>query len=222
MGKVFIFSLLWWLTGNPFVAMIIILLVIYFLDLRFVRLLPDITKPYRRWRRLTSLKNQLRLNPHDTSGKLEIARLHMEKQQYHEALRYLEEISSVMQDSPEYLCDKGICLLKIGQMEEGLPLIEQALKANPRVKYGEPYLVMGEAYAKQNQKEKALACLEELARMNMSSCEVYYKQGELYLALQQKEKAKVSFQEAVEVYRGLPPYKRRTERRWALLSWLKR
>jgi len=222
LGKVFIFSLLWWLTGNPFVAMIIILLVIYFLDLRFVRLLPDITKPYRRWRRLTSLKNQLRLNPHDTSGKLEIARLHMEKQQYHEALRYLEEISSVMQDSPEYLCDKGICLLKIGQMEEGLPLIEQALKANPRVKYGEPYLVMGEAYAKQNQKEKALACLEELARMNMSSCEVYYKQGELYLALQQKEKAKVSFQEAVEVYRGLPPYKRRTERRWALLSWLKR
>lgn len=221
MGKVFIFSILWWLTGNPFVAMLIILLLLYVLDLRFVRLLPDITKPYRRWRRLSNLQNQLRLNPHDTNSKLEIARLHMEKHQYKEALPYLEEISTVMQDAPEYLCDKGICLLKVGRMEDGLPLIDQALKANPRVKYGEPYLVMGEAYAKQNQQEKALACLEELARMNMSSCEVYYKLGELYLALQQKEKAKASYREAVEVYRGLPSYKRRTERRWALLSWLK-
>jgi len=222
MGKVFLFSILWWLTGNPFAALIIILLLLYFLDLRFVRLFPDITKPFRRWRRLSTLKNQLRLNPHDTPAKLEAARLLMEKRQFSEALTYLEEISSLMQDSPEYLSDKGSCLLKLGRTEEGLQLIEQALRANPRVKYGEPYLLIGEAYAKQQQMEKAIASLEELARMNMSSCEVYYKQGELYNELQQKEKAKRSYLEAVEVYRGLPSYKRRTERRWALLAWLKK
>ncbi|GED72183.1 hypothetical protein BRE01_58850 [Brevibacillus reuszeri] len=222
MGKMFLFSILWWLTGSPFAALIIILLVLYFLDLRFVRLLPDFTKPFRRWRRLSALQNQLRLNPHDTPAKLEAARLLMEKRQYSEALTYLEEISSLMQDSPEYLCDKGNCLLKMGRTEEGLQLIEQALRANPRVKYGEPYLLVGEAYAKQQQMEKAIASLEELARMNMSSCEVYYKQGELYNELQQKEKAKRSYLEAVEVYRGLPSYKRRTERRWALLAWLKK
>lgn len=222
MGKIFLFSFLWWLTGNPFVALIIILLLLYILDLRFVRLLPDITKPYRRWRRLSALKNQLRLNPHDTPAKLEAARLLMEKRQFGEALSYLEGISSLMQDSPEYLCDKGICLLKVGRMEEGLLLIEQALRANPRVKYGEPYLRVAEAHAKQNQREKAIASLEELATINMSSCEVYYKQGELYAELQQKEKAKQAYLEAVEVYRGLPPYKRRMERRWALLAWLKK
>jgi tetratricopeptide (TPR) repeat protein len=222
LGKVFIFSIFWWITGNPFIAMLIILLLLYFLDLRFVRLFPDITKPYRRWRRTSALKNHLRQSPHDTSAKLELARLLMEKGQFSEALVYLEEISALMQDSPEYLCDKGVCYLKVERMEEGMQLIEQALLANPRVKYGEPYLRMGEAYAKQNQTEKALASLEELAKMNMSSCQVYYKLGVLYTELNQKEKAKQAFREAVEVYRGLPPYKRREERRWALLAWLKK
>ncbi len=221
MGKIALFSVLWWLTGSPFAALLIILLLLYVLDLRFVRLLPDITKPYRRWRRLSSLQSQLRLNPHDTSAKLEAARLLMEKRQFNEALSYLEEISLLMEDSPEYLSDKGICLLKLGRLEEGLPLIEQALSVNPRVKYGEPYLRVAEAYAKRHEVEKALASLEQLAKIHMSSCEVYYKQGELYGVLQQKEKAKQSYLEAVDVYRGLPSYKRRTERRWALLAWLK-
>ncbi|CAM3459259.1 hypothetical protein EDM52_12475 [Brevibacillus invocatus] len=221
MGKMIIFSIFWWLTGSPFVALIIILLLLYVLDLRFVRLLPDITKPYRRWRRLSLLKNQIRLNPHDTSAKLEAARLLMEKRQYADALSYLEGITTVMQDSPEYVCDKGICYLKLGRMEEGQQLIEQALKANPRVKYGEPYLRLAEAYSKQQQLEKALASLEELAMMNMSSCEVYFKLGDMYTELHQKEKAKQAYREAVEVYRGLPSYKRRQERRWALMAWIK-
>lgn len=222
MGKMLLFSALWWLTGSPFAALLIILLLLYFLDLRFVRLLPDISKPYRRWRKISTLKNQLRLNPHDTSAKLEVARLLMEKGHYAEALTFLEGISSLMQESPEYLCDKGICLLKLNRTEEGVRLIEQALRENPRVKYGEPYLRLAEAYAGHQQTEKALASLEELAMMNMSSCEVYFKLGELYTGLQQKEKAKRSYLEAVEVYRGLPSYKRRTERRWALLAWLKK
>jgi len=222
LGKMVLFSLLWWLTGSPLAALIVILLLLYVLDLRFVRLLPDVTKPLRRWRRLSSLNSQLRLNPHDTPAKLEVARLLMEKRQFREALTYLDDISAAMQDSPEYLCDRGICLLKTGQMEEGLQLIGQALRANLRVKYGEPYLRQAEAYAERQQREKALASLAELAQMNMSSCEVYYRQGELYRELQQTDKAKHAYREAVEVYRGLPPYKRRTERRWALLAWLKK
>lgn len=222
MGKFVLFSLLWWLTGNPLAALLIILVLLYLLDLRFIRLLPDFTKPIRRWRRLSALQSQLRLNPHDTPAKLEAARLHMEKRQYKEALSYLDGISSVMRDSPEYLCDKGICLLQVGRMEEGVDLIEQALQINPRVRYGEPYLRMGEEYARQQEREKALACLEELAQINMSSCEVYFKQGVLYDELQQMAKAKQSFLEAIDVYRGLPKYKRRTERRWALLAWFRK
>ncbi|CAM5778179.1 tetratricopeptide repeat protein [Brevibacillus borstelensis] len=221
MGKVMLFSLLWWITGNPFVAILIILIVLYVLDMRFVRLFPDVTKPFRRNRRLAALKRTLQLNPHDSSAKMEAARLLMEKGEYKEALDYLDQISPVMQESAEYISERGACLLKTGRIAEGEETLLQALKLNPRVKYGEPYLRLGEAFAKENRPEKALSYLEELAGMHKSSAEVYYKLGKLYEDLKQKEKAKQAYREAVDVYRGLPKYKRRTERRWALLSWLK-
>jgi tetratricopeptide (TPR) repeat protein len=221
-GKFFLFSLLWWLTGNPFVAMLIILLILYGLDLRFVRLLPDFTKPIKRNRRLAALKRQLHLNPHDTSAKVEAARLLMEKKQYREAFDYLQPIEPIMKDSPEFLCDLGFCHLELGRVQEGEKLIRQALQINQRVKYGEPYLRLGEALSKHNEEEKALAYLEELTSMHTSSCEVYYRLGQLYSQLQQKDKANQAYREAVEVYRGLPTYKRRSERRWALLAWLKK
>ncbi len=222
MGKFFLFSLLWWLTGNPFIAMMVILLILYVVDRRFVRLLPDITKPFKRNRRLGQLKRELRLNPHDTSAKVEAARLLMEKNQYREAFEYLQPIETIMKDSPEFLCDLAFCHLELGRMHEGEKLIQQALQMNQRVKYGEPYLRLGEAFGKHHQQEKALAYLEELTGMHTSSCEVYYRLGQLYSQLGQKEKTSQAFREAVEVYRGLPKYKRRMERRWALLSWIKK
>ncbi|USG65915.1 tetratricopeptide repeat protein [Brevibacillus ruminantium] len=221
MGKVMLFSILWWITGNPFVALLIILIVLYALDLRFVRLLPDVTKPFRRNSRIAALRRELRLNPHDTSAKVELARLLMEKGQYQEALAYLDEVALIMQESAEVISDRGICLLKTGRVEEGEAILKKALEMNPRVKYGEPYLRLGEAFAKHNQTEKALAYLEELTGIQTSSAEVYYKLGMLYTQIGQKEKARQAFSEAVEVYRGLPKYKKRTERRWALLSWMK-
>lgn len=221
MSKLILFSALWWLVGNPFVALLIVLIILYVLDMRFVRLFPDITRPFKRSRSIARLKQELRLNPHHTSAKLELARLLMEKGEYQQALEYLQEIESVMKDSPEYLSDLGICQLKLGNLDQGEKRILLALQDNPRVKYGEPYLRLAEAFAKVNQREKALAYLEELRSMHASSCEVYYKQGQLYQQLGQQEKAKKAFREAVEVYRGLPAYKRRSERRWAILSRLK-
>lgn len=220
-SKFLLFSALWWLTGNPFVALLTILIILYLLDMRFVRLFPDITKPFKRNRNIARLKQELRLNPHHTSAKLDLARMLMEKGEYQEALSYLKEIEPMMKESSEYLSDLGICQLKLGALEEGEKLISQALQENPRVKYGEPYLRLGEAFAKANQQEKALAYLEKVRSMHASSCEAYYKQGLLYQQLGQQDKAKNAFREAVEVYRGLPAYKRRSERRWAILSRLK-
>lgn len=216
-----LFSLLWWIVGNPFVALLILLIILYVLDLRFVRLLPDVTKPFRRNRRIAALRRELSVNKHDTGAKVELARLLMEKGDYPGALSYLDEVAPVMEDSAEVISDRGISLLKTGRLEEGEELLQKALKINPRVKYGEPYLRLGEAYAKQNQTEKALAYLQELAGMQTSSAEVYYKLGELYMQMGQTEKAREAYREALDVYRALPKYKRRTERRWALLSWPK-
>ncbi|MGO0063286.1 tetratricopeptide repeat protein [Brevibacillus fluminis] len=220
MAKFALFSLLWYITGSPILAILVLLIVLYLLDLRFVRLLPNLFRPIQQSRRLSRLKQDLRLSPHDTSAKLEVARIYMEKRRYQEALPYLLEIRNVMSDSAEFLCDLGICLIKTGATGEGESLILQALDKNPRVKYGEPYLYLGEAFAATDV-NKALAYLEECKKLHSSSVEVIYKMGLLYVQLRKPVEAKRAFAEAVEVYRGLPRYKKRQERRWAILAKLK-
>lgn len=221
MSKFILFSLLWWVTGNPLLAFIIILLVIYFLDRRFVGLFPSFEKPLRRRMRIRKLKQDLELNPHDTSNKLELARLLMEDKQFRSALPYLEEVYRRMSDSPEVWFELGRCYLKLGEVEQGEEWLLKGLEQDPRLKYGEPYLRLGEAFISIDQK-KALHYLQQFGEIHSSSCEAYYLQGKLFEQLGAKKKARESYQQAVDIYRSLPKYKKRSERRWFILSYLKK
>ncbi|MFM1653098.1 tetratricopeptide repeat protein [Brevibacillus sp. B_LB10_24] len=220
MSKFLLFSLLFWITGNPFIAIILLLVILYFLDMRFVGILPNWVKPLKQSRRLAKLKQEVRLNPHHTSSKLEIAHILIEKKRYQEALSYLENSQSVMSESAEFWYQLGLCRLKLGNLADGEKLIEKALAMNPRVKYGEPYLDLAEAFSASD-REKALSFLERFREINSSSCKSYYLLGQLYAQLGKNSEAKAAFREAVDIYRSLPKYKKRTERRWAMLSMLK-
>jgi tetratricopeptide (TPR) repeat protein len=220
MSKVFLFLLLTWLTGSPFVAIIVLLIVFYFLDRRFIGLTPNVFKPIQRARKLSRLRQELMLSPHHTSTKLEIARVLMERKQYKEALELLEQVGAVMDDSAEVRAELGICRLKLGQLQEGKRLVLEAFEINPRVKYGEPYLRLAEALADTNPDE-AIGYLQRFKDVNSSSCEAYYRLGQLYERLSRKEEARSAYRATLELYRALPKYKRRFERRWALLARLK-
>ncbi len=221
MGKFIGFVLLWQLLGNPFIAILVMLVIGYFLERRFIGLTPSIGKPFKRNRRLSVLRRELESRPHDTRSKLEAARLYLEKKRFREAHDYLEQVLPVMDDSAEVLVELGWAKLKLGQLEEGESLVKQGLERNPRVRYGEPYLWLSEAFLQQ-EPAKALHYLEELRQLNSSSSEAFYRMGELYRSMGRKEEAKAAYSEALRIYRSLPKYKRKSERRWALLSRLKK
>ncbi len=217
MSKFFVFAFLWWLTGSPFIALLVILVLLYFLDRRFIGLLPSIARPFRLNGRLSRIRQELALNPHNTSNKLEAARILIEKKRYAAALPYLQEIAPIMDESAEVLYELGWCRLKTGDPEKGEALILQALRINPKVRYGEPYLRLGEALARL-QTDKALHYLEQFKTVQSSSCEAYYRLGQIYGQLGEEDKASRAFREAIEIYKSLPKYKRKEERRWALLA----
>ena len=83
--------------------------------------------------------------------KLQAARLLIEKHRYAEAIVLLDELIPVMSDSAEVWFEAGRCRLKLGDLSIGESHILQALQLNPRVRYGEPYLRLGEAYANVDQ-----------------------------------------------------------------------
>ncbi|MEF3306174.1 tetratricopeptide repeat protein [Paenibacillus sp. GYB003] len=216
MSKFFLFALIWWLVGNPFLAIVIVLVLLYVLDRRFIGLSPSLLKPLRRNRRLSRLKRELALAPHNAGNKLEAARLYIEKEKYADALELLEQVSGVY-DSADVLYEIGLCKLKLGELDEGKRIILESLELNPRVKYGEPYLRLGEAFAGSNPGE-AIRYLEQFRSINSSSCEGGYRLGRLYERLGDRAEAKRAYADALHIYRGLPRYKRKAERRWAILS----
>jgi tetratricopeptide (TPR) repeat protein len=218
--KILAFSFLWYLTGNPFLAILILLIVFYVLDRRFVRIMPYIFRPLQLGSRAKRLKQDLSANPHNTSVKLDLARNLIERKKYQEALPYLEQTTSVMEDSADVHYELGLCHLKLGDLAKGESLMLKAIEFNPRVKYGEPYLRLGEALAGFNP-AKAVAYLEQFRELHTSSCEAYYRLGQLYQQLGRTDDAKRAFQDTLDIYRGLPRYSRRQQRRWALLARLK-
>lgn len=221
MSKVFGFGILWWLTGNPFVAFLILLIVLYFLDRRFVGLLPSVTRPFRIRSRLRKIRQELKLNPYHNSLKSEAARILIHLKRYGEAKRLLDDALQQVDDSADMRVDAAICRLKLGELDEGERMMLEALGMNPRVRYGEPYLRLGEAFA-ESDREKALGYLRQFGDVHSSSCEAYYRLGQLLQTTGKPEEAKQAFREATDVYRTLPRYKKRSERRWALLARLKR
>jgi len=212
-----LFGLLWLLLGNPIVAILVLLLAVYLIDRRFVGLFPSVVKPFRRSRQLARALQDVRERPFDVSAKLEAARLYMEKRRWNDALALLEDTMPAMEQSAEALCSLGICFVKTGRLEEGERRIAEALRLNPRVRYGEPYLRLAEAFAGVDD-ERAVDALRRFQDANSSSCELHYRLGRLYESLGRNADARAAYREATAVYRALPKYKRRTERRWALLA----
>jgi len=218
MGKLLIFGLLFYVFGNPIIALIVVLILLYFLDRRFIGIFPSVLRPFRLIGRSSRLKRELALNPHDTQTRHELARLLIERRKFAEAEPYLRAVLNVKDDSADVRCELGWTLIRLGQTAEGEKLIREALDMDPKAKYGEPYLQLGETLA-DSRPEEAIGCLERFREIHSSSCEGYYRLGRLYRKLGRKREAKDAFHEALNVYRMLPKYKRRQERRWAMLAW---
>ncbi|MFC5702277.1 tetratricopeptide repeat protein [Cohnella faecalis] len=213
----FLFGFLWWLLGNPFLALIVLLVILYALERRFIGLSPSLVRPFRRRGSIAKWKRQLELNPHDVSAKSELARLLIEGRKFAEARDVLAGMEDKMEHSAEYWSDLGTCELALGRWEEGERAMLRALDISPRVKYGQPYLKLGEAYAKKDA-EKALRYLRQFKEVNSSSCEAYYRLGLVYGELGKADEAALAFQDCRKLYRTLPRYMRRHERKWALRS----
>ncbi|WP_223066720.1 tetratricopeptide repeat protein [Paenibacillus caui] len=221
MTKILIFTFIWWLVGNPFLAIIIFLVILYALDRRFVGIFPSLGKPLKRMRSISRLRQQISLSPHDVSSKRELARLLMERKKYREAAALLEEVLAYSEDSAEFWADFGEAAIGLGDLQEGEQRMLKALQLNDRVKYGQPYLKLAAAF-KAKDSAKAIKYAEQFRRIQSSSSEAYYLLGTVYHALSQKNEARAAFTESITVYRLLPKYKKRQERGWALRSFFKR
>ncbi|WP_375102722.1 tetratricopeptide repeat protein [Paenibacillus sp. RS8] len=210
--------LLFRLVGNPFLAIFILLLILYFLDRRYVGIFPSITKPFKRMRQISKLRTTISLNPNDVSSKFDLARSLAERKKYRESKELLLQIEDRYEQSAEYWVELGHVNLKLGALEEGEAQMLRGLEINSKARYGQPYLWLAETF-RHTDHDKALHYVTQYQEIQSSSSEAYYLAGSMYKALGRSEDAKRAFEESTAVYRSLPKYKKRQERGWALRSF---
>ncbi len=216
-----LFSILTMLTGNPLIALLILVAFYLAVDIRYFGISRKLLNLVHDEATIRDLKRQVAINPSNASALENLGRLCVIRKRYHASIRYLEQAMDRMEDSDEANYYLGLAYLKTGRGEEGLARINKALAINPRLLYGEPYLRLGEYYQDQGKLEDARTLLNKFTEIHSSSSEGFYQLGRLYLALGDHVKAREMFKKAYEVFRMSPWYKKKIDRPWAWKAWLK-
>lgn len=219
--KFIIFSLLWRLLGNPFLALLVLLVIIYVLDRRYVGVLPSISKPWKRSRNAARLRQQIAINTNDVAAKFDLARNLIERKKFAESLELLMDIQSRYEESADFWNALGTTEIHCGRILDGEVHLLKALDINPRIQYGEPYLRLTTAF-KETDSTKALNYLRAFQDIQSSSSEGYYMLGLMYRSLGRKQEAVAAFNQSLDVYRSLPKYRKRGERKWAVRSYFRK
>ena len=216
----FLYALLSYVLRNPLLILLGLAIVYLVIDRGFIGLLPDFTRPFRRRRHMTRLAEEIRLNPANATGQLELGALYLERGQASRALPFLEKAHERMADSARALLVLGACYHRLGRESEAKEVLEQAIAINPKVGYGEPYYyLLAIALQVKTRDEAVLTELKERI-LSRGSTEVFYRTGRILLRSGDRAGARAMFQEAVDNYQASPKGFRRAHRRFAVASWI--
>lgn len=207
-------------TGNPLLAIIILVVLYYFFDRRFIGFTPNISALFRRSARASTLRRQLSANAHDMPAKMELVQVYNAQHRYHQALELLSSLPVALQEDPDVLYDTGVCHLGLGHLENGERSVRQAIAKQPGLRYGEPYLKLGAMLAK-HKPDVAAEALREYLDRNHSSCEGAYRLAQIYAKSGSKQEARQVWRQCTLTYRGLPKFRKRVERKWVTLARLR-
>lgn len=205
---------------NPILAIIVLGIVYYFVDRRFIGLTPSLTRPFRRQMRISQLRRAIAANPHDAPARYDLARTYLERGRYGDALHLIESLPASQQEAADVRVDWGLCELATGRTEEGEARVRKALEANPSLRRGEPYLQMATLLS-DSAPNRALSYLRTFEQYNVSSCESQYRLALLLSKFGDARGARDALYECLRTYSMLPKFRRRVERRWATLARLR-
>jgi tetratricopeptide (TPR) repeat protein len=215
MGKIFIFYILYMVTGNPFVALLVILAVFLAVDRTFLGFLPDPFRVFRVSSRVRELKKIVSINPHDGRSLKELGIFMIERGDYQGARRYLGTAEPKMSDDPEFNYYYAISIARTGDIARGGEILDKTLKASPDLKYGEPYLMMAEVYIDNADYESALPLLEKFVGIHSSSSRGFYRMGLVKLKLGSKDEGIAYLRRSIQAFKDSPFFKRKVDRKWA-------
>jgi len=214
MGRFFLFAMLTWITGNPILA----ILVIIALSLpgwgAGSRWAFRASRKVRAWGEAGRIRRSLAVSPHDAKARTDLGAILTRQGRFREARAELEQALPRVDDLPDANYYLGLCLLNDGEADRGRELVERALTLNPKFGYGEPYLRLGDFRAGRGEWFQAAERYRQATDIYGSSVEGWYKLGHALNELGRRGEAQTALHEALTSYRTAPWYRRSDDRPW--------
>jgi tetratricopeptide (TPR) repeat protein len=213
-GRFFLFALLSWITGNPLLALLVIIALTVPSWLAGSRY----AWRFHRWMRAQGeagrLRRTLAVNPHDVKARTDLGAILVRQGRFREARAELEHAMPRADDLPEANYALGLCLLHDGEVDRGREFIERALALNPKFGYGEPHIKLGNFWAERGEWEPAAERYRQATGIHSSGVEGWFKLAQALDHLGQRAEARTALQEALGSYRNAPWYQRSAGRPW--------
>jgi predicted Zn-dependent protease len=191
----------------------------------FFVLRPFIPDPFvlaRTWGRIRRLDAQIAANPANVTARRDLAVLWIERARPRRALELLDEARTRTPDDAELLYLTGVARARSGNPEGALEPLVKAVEVDPRVRFGEPYLVAAEALLALGRLEEAEDALDRYVSSNSSSLQGYVRLAEVRKRRGDRDGSRAALREAFDTWSQLPGYRRRVELGWWLRAWAAR
>jgi predicted Zn-dependent protease len=184
--------------------------------------LPDPFVLARTWGRIRALDAQIAANPANVTARRDLAVIWLTRLRPRRALTLLDEARTRTPADAELLYLTGVARFRCGDAEGALEPLVQAVDIDPRVRFGEPYLVAAEALLALGRLEEAEDALDRYVSSNSSSLQGYVRLAEVRKRRGDREGAQKALREALDTWSQLPRYRRRSELGWWMRAWAAR
>jgi tetratricopeptide (TPR) repeat protein len=166
--------------------------------------------------RIRALRSDADANPSNVRARRDLAELYLLRMRPKKALAVLDEARRRAPDDAELLYLTGVARVRSGDPEGALEPLVRAVDIDPRIRFGEPYLVAAKALVELRRLEEAVDALEHYVRTNTSSVQAHARLALLHHRLGDRDAARSSLREALATWSALPGFRRRKEIGWWL------
>lgn len=217
MSRFLLFNLFWFL-GDKGWMLILLLLVLYFIENRFLGILPNVTRFFKRRGTAKRLMRELKINPSNAASAIELGVVFFEKKKYEKALTYLEKAYERVKDSERLELYRGMTYMELGREREGVEALSNAISINEGAGYGIAYVYLLKHQLESGATDTSKTLEYEKQFWRYANTENLYKMGKVYKKLGDRKKAKEMFDKALKEYSYCPKNLRKLHRKWALLA----
>src|SRR5689334_13068421 len=144
-----------------------------FLVLR--RFIPDPTALFRALSRGRALRAQVEVNPANVTARRDLATIYLDVLRPRAAATLMQEALARTPNDAELLYLSGVALHRAGSHADALGPLVRAVELDPRVRFGEPYLVVGDALSALGRQEEAEDAYERYIDSNSSEVVGYVR-----------------------------------------------